>query len=53
MKKHATENTNPVNGDLTLCGVKVSPRIHIDNADPNCKKCEKMIRDIYRDECGR
>ncbi len=48
MKRHATEDTDaPVR---TLCGEKIPERsaLKIDNADPDCKRCQRVIAARYR-----
>lgn len=45
MKRHATEDVSEP--DRTLCGEKLPPKersaFRIDNANPDCKRCERVI----------
>lgn len=44
-KKHATEDLPVYAGDRTLCGETIPERsaLRIDNADPDCKRCLRVI----------
>lgn len=46
MKRHATDDVDPVTH--TLCGRALPARI--DNADPDCKRCLRVIAARLRKE---
>lgn len=54
-KSHATEDTTPITH--TLCGIDITldvegwrptPKTKIDNADPDCKRCLRVIKARYK-----